>query len=77
MNLQDQDCIEAFRTRLEIRFRRDRIFRRCKVLMGVVLASTLSVALPYGLRAVDSPPPTPIEGPGKWYMSLPQGDLFQ
>lgn len=78
MNLQDQDLVEAFRHRLEARFRRDRILKRCKIVFGVALASTLVVAVPFMLRTTVSESSLPsIEGPGKWYLSLPRQDTAE
>lgn len=72
MNLQDQDSIEAFRQRLEKRFHRDRILKRCKLVAGVVLASVMAMTVPLAVRSVvnDTSIP-PLEGPGKWYLSFP------
>jgi|GEM_PF-7132061 len=51
MNTEELRKIEAFRQRLEIRFQHERRIKRLKVVVGVLVASTLAVSLPLFINA--------------------------
>ncbi|WP_448570263.1 hypothetical protein [Trichothermofontia sp.] len=51
MNTEELRKIEAFRQRLEIRFQYERRVKRLKVVLGVLVASTLAISLPLFINA--------------------------
>ncbi|WP_448563340.1 hypothetical protein [Trichothermofontia sp.] len=72
MNTEELRKIEVFRQRLEIRFQHERRVKRLKVVLGVLVASTLAISLPLFINAQLShgapelapvaPDPQPVPG---------------
>lgn len=64
--------LEAFRQRLEIRFRRERRMKRLKLIANIVLASAITGLIPFSIKTMaDQSPDTPMTGPGKVYLESP------
>jgi hypothetical protein len=65
--------LEAFRQRLEIRFRRERRMKRLKLIANIVLASAITGLIPFSIKTMmDQSVDTPMTGPGKVYLESPK-----
>lgn len=56
MNREESQVIEVFRQQLEARFRRERHFNRVKIMVGVLIAASVSALVPMAFDANSNAP---------------------